>query len=416
MQLPSELGLDREASWGSFDPAVLQQHHLAAPVAPPEDLQAPAARAAGRQAGRHSSQGGRQAGAHVARMQQGASNRPTASQPAAGGVQQLPQGARSSRNPEHGASHLADGRSSGQGPRQSHLAGDRSGSSLAAPPGPTTQGLGALQALLADTEAPRSGQTSPALTSFTEVHDPGQSLAGPQAEQAGLQGGAPELNSTATAQAERSESLTGGVGWVTPAAAQAEHAGLLSGTSGRDSPAAARTERYGLLGDTSGLESPAADSSGSWQPSTHSEALHAALTAAADRAATGQAGSSASAATPDVGTDSPGQHPPQASEQQGAALGPGRQARTQPHSLRQGSATGQSGVAGWPLNPAPTCLATLHADPCRTSGCTHNLLQQMSAASLPAQQPSTLWHFGCSLRAGMWHQTRHLPAAAPGII
>ena len=308
-------------------------------------------------------------------MHQRASGRPTSPQPAAGGVRHLSQGDGSGGSPEGGASHPADGRGSGQARRQLHSPGGRSSGSLAAPSGPTKQGLSALQALLAGAEAAHSGRTSPAPTSSREVQDSGQSLAAPQAEQAGLVGGTPRLHSTA--------------------AVQAEHAGLLSGRSGRDSPAAARTERYGLLGDASVLESPAADSLSSWQPSLNSEALHAALAAAADGAATGQAGSSASAATPDVGGDLLGQLPPQAWEQQGAALGPGRQAGMQPDSLRQGAATGQPSVAGWPLNPDPACLATGHADPCRTSSCTlpsHVLLKQMSVASLPAQQPGTLWH------------------------
>ena len=266
----------------------------------------PAARAAGRQAGRRSPSGGRQAGAQAARMQQRAMGRPTASQPAAGGAHQLSQGGGSGDSPQHGASHLADGRSSGHGPRQSHSAGGRSSGSLAAPSGPTKQGLSALQALLADAKATRSGRTSPALTSSGEVQDSGQRLAAPQAEQAGL----------------------------------------LSGGSRPDSPASAMAERSGLLGDTSGLESPAADSSSSWQPGTNPDALHAALTAAADRAATGQAGSSATAATPGVGGHSLGQRPLQGWEQQGPALGPGQPAGAQPHSPRRGPVTGQSGVAG----------------------------------------------------------------------
>ena len=346
---------------------MLQQHHLAAPVAPPGELQAPAAHAAGRQAGRRGPAWGRQAGAQVAARQQRASGRPSASEPAAGGVPQLSQGDGSGGSPEHGASHLADGESSGQGPRQSHSAGGESSSSLAAPPGPTKQGLSALQALLADAEATRSGRTSPAPASSGEVQDSGHSLAAPQAEQAGVLGGTPGLASTPAAEAERSVSLTDS---LTPAAAQAEHAGLLSGRSGRDTPAAAMTERYELLGNTSGLESPAADSSSSWQPGTDSEALHAALTAAADGAATAPAGSSASAATPDVGGHLLSQHPLQALEPQGAALGLRQQAGTQPHSLRRRPVTGQSSVPGWLLIPDTANSAILHAELCSTLGCT----------------------------------------------
>ena len=258
-------------------------------------------------------------------MHQRASGRPTSPQPAAGEVRHLSQGDGSGGSLEGGASHPADGRGSGQVPGQLHSPGARSSSGLAAPAGPTKQGLSALQALLAGAEAAHSGRTSPAPTSSREAQDSGQSLAVPQAEQAGLLGGTPRLHPTA--------------------AVQAEHAGLLSGRSGCIPPAAARTERYGLLGNSLGLESPAADSLSSWQPSMNSEALHAALTAAADDAATGQAGSSAPAATPDVGSDLLSQHPLQAWKQQGAALGPGRQAGVQPDSLRERPATGQPSVA-----------------------------------------------------------------------